>query len=90
MRYHLKCILFHFRVEHAEVLEHKKIGNITQSPTYQLIQEEEYKRGKVQEFEPPKERVYDVTSQDIGDRSEIHQSHCLKFLMRDLKGLTDF
>lgn len=78
------------QIEQAEVLEKQKMANITQSPTYQLIHEEEWKRGKVQEFEPPREHVYNVIPQSGGDKSGIQQSICFKSLMHDLKGFSDF
>ena len=78
------------QVLHADVLETKKMSNITESPTYQLIHEEEWKRGKVEEHEPLKEHVYNVIPQGSGDKFEIHQSGSFKSIMHDLKGMSDF
>lgn len=64
------------------------MADITQSPTYQLIQEQEWKRGKAQEFQAPPEHVYNP---DEGrDRSGISQSYSMKHLMHELKGFSDF
>lgn len=70
------------------MLETKKMADITQSPTYQLIHEEEWKRGKAQEFAPPPEHVY--VPDEGRDKSGISQSYSLKHLMHELKGFSDF
>jgi hypothetical protein len=78
------------QMEHAQVLETKKGQNIQQSPTYQLIHEEEWKRGKVEEFEALKEHVYNVFPHGTDDNLEIQQSGSFKSIMHDLKGMSDF
>lgn len=74
----------------VDLLENKKISNIEQSPTYQLIQEEELRKGKIQECGPPKEYVYNVLPGEDRCKSPIHQSDSFKSIMHDLKGVSDF
>ncbi|GFW23756.1 PDZ and LIM domain protein Zasp [Trichonephila clavipes] len=47
-------------LNNVELLEKKKFTNIEQSPTYQLIQEEELRKGKIVECNAPEERVYNI------------------------------
>ncbi|GIX76956.1 PDZ and LIM domain protein Zasp [Caerostris darwini] len=77
-------------INNAELLEKKKFTNIEQSPTYQLIQEEELKKGKIQECGPPTEHVYNVLPGGVNYKSDIHQSDSFKTIMHDLKGVSDF
>ncbi|GBM71060.1 hypothetical protein AVEN_265316-1 [Araneus ventricosus] len=77
-------------ISRVDLLERKKLGNIEQSPTYQLIQEEELRKGKVQECGPPQEHVYNVLPGDGRCKSPIHQSESFKSIMHDLKGVSDF
>ncbi|GFU29859.1 PDZ and LIM domain protein Zasp [Nephila pilipes] len=77
-------------LNNVELLEKKKLSNIEQSPTYQLIQEEELRRGKMVECDAPQERVYNVLPGNTGCRSPIHQSESFKTIMHDLKGVSDF
>lgn len=71
------------------MLEVKKVP-ITESPTYQLIHEEELKRGKVIEHEPLEEHVYNVIPQGTGDKLAIQQSGSFKSIMHDVRGFSDF
>lgn len=74
----------------ADILEQKK-PDITQSPTYQLIHDEERNKGKMEECQPLKEHVYNVPQQGGADyREEIHQSGSFKSIMHDLRGVSDF
>ncbi|GFS64477.1 ZM domain-containing protein [Trichonephila inaurata madagascariensis] len=77
-------------LNNVELLEKKKFTNIEQSPTYQLIQEEELRKGKIVECNAPEERVYNVLPGNTGCRSPIHQSESFKTIMHDLKGVSDF
>ncbi|XP_055939066.1 PDZ and LIM domain protein 3-like [Argiope bruennichi] len=83
-------VMKHAAINNAELLERKKLANIEQSPTYQLIQEEELRKGKIQECRPPQEHVYNVLPGDGRCKSPIHQSESFKSIMHDLKGVSDF
>ncbi|XP_042913293.2 PDZ and LIM domain protein 3-like [Parasteatoda tepidariorum] len=77
-------------LNNADMLENKKLTNITQSPTYQMIHDEEWKRGKVEEHGPLEEHVYNVVPHGGNSyRHEIHQSESFKSIMHDLKGISD-
>lgn len=76
-------------LSNADILDKKKLSNIQDSPTYQMIHDEEWKKGKVQEFEPLQEHVYNVLPQH-NYREDIHQSGSFKNIMHDLRGVSDF
>lgn len=70
-------------------------SDISKSPTYQLIHEEEWKhldRKSLKEQPPVQERVHNVIPRDdaFASQQKIHQSGSFRTLMTSMQGLTEF
>ncbi|XP_054718950.1 PDZ and LIM domain protein 3-like [Uloborus diversus] len=75
--------------DQAELLETKKLNNIKDSPTYQLIHDEEWKKGKVEEYQPLQEHIYNVIPGSENYKSDIHQSDSFKTIMHNLQRMPE-
>lgn len=70
-------------------------SDISKSPTYQLIHEEEWKnldKKNLRENPPVQERVHNVVPRDdaFAIQQKIHQSGSFRTLMTSMQGLTEF